>query len=172
MAGNVTSVAAAIARTASPTAQLTQATAERALVAGGSLSAGNIGAVGGQSLPVPEAPEVRQIDLAQIAERLNQMKQTLSHEHALAFGADYPAEFWIQAPLDGKPATCGNGSHVCFRVGSTDEVDAFHKAGLESGGTCGGEPGLRPEYHPSYYAAFLIDPDGHKIEALYYTEKI
>ena len=72
MAGNVTSVAAAIARTASPTAQFTQGTAEPALVAGGSLPAGNIGSAGGQALPVREAPEARQIDLAQIAERLNQ----------------------------------------------------------------------------------------------------
>ncbi len=96
------------------------------------------------------------------------MKQTLSHDHALAFGADYPAEFWIQAPIDGAPATCGNGTHICFRVGSKENVDSFHIAGIKNGGSCGGEPGMRPQYHPSYYAAFLIDPDGHKIEAVHF----
>ncbi len=98
------------------------------------------------------------------------MKQTLSHEGALAFGADYPAEFWIQAPIDGAPATCGNGTHICFRIDSKDAVDAFHKTGLNNGGTCAGKPGMRPHYHPNYYAAFLLDPDGHKIEALHYME--
>ena len=72
MAGNVTAVAAAIARTASPTAQLTQAASARPLVARDPLVAGNNGSTGGQGLPVRQAPAIREIDLAQIAERLNQ----------------------------------------------------------------------------------------------------
>ncbi len=99
------------------------------------------------------------------------LEQTLSHDGALAFGADYPAEFWIQTPIDGAPAASGNGTHICFRAGSKAAVDAFHKAGLENGGACAGKPGMRPQYHPNYYAAFLFDPDGHKVEALYYVDE-
>jgi flagellar protein FlaG len=72
MAGNVTSVAAAIARTASPTVQTVFAPNERAPAAREALVAGNIGSSGGQSLPVGEAPKAQKIDLQQIAERLNQ----------------------------------------------------------------------------------------------------
>lgn len=48
-------------------------------------------------------------------------------------------------------------------------VEAFHRAGLAAGGTDHGAPGIRP-YHPGYYAAFLIDPDGNNIEAVYHGE--
>lgn len=56
--------------------------------------------------------------------------------------------------------------HWCFRAPSREAVDAFHAAGLASGGTDDGPPGLRPHYHEGYYAAFLIDPDGNRIEAV------
>ena len=72
MAGNVTSVAAAIARTASPTAQTVLAPNGRAPAAQGNPVAGNIGSASGQSLPVAAAPRAEKIDLQQIAERLNQ----------------------------------------------------------------------------------------------------
>jgi catechol 2,3-dioxygenase-like lactoylglutathione lyase family enzyme len=57
--------------------------------------------------------------------------------------------------------------HCCLRAGSTTSVDAFHAAGLAAGGTSDGAPGLR-SYHPGYYAAFLLDPEGNKIEAVYH----
>ena len=57
--------------------------------------------------------------------------------------------------------------HVCFRAASEDMVKAFHAAGLASGGTDAGGPGLR-SYHPGYFAAFLRDPDGNKIEAVFH----
>lgn len=56
--------------------------------------------------------------------------------------------------------------HWCFRAPSRAAVDAFHAAGLAAGGRCDGPPGLRPEYHPAYYAAFLLDPDGNRVEAV------
>lgn len=56
--------------------------------------------------------------------------------------------------------------HRYFRAPSREAVDAFHAAGLAAGGRCDGKPGLRPHYHPSYYAAFLLDPDGNRIEAV------
>jgi catechol 2,3-dioxygenase-like lactoylglutathione lyase family enzyme len=56
--------------------------------------------------------------------------------------------------------------HVAFRVGSREAVDAFHRAGLAAGAKDNGPPGPRTQYTPSYYAAFLLDADGHNIEAM------
>ena len=58
--------------------------------------------------------------------------------------------------------------HVAFRARSEAAVDAFHAAALEAGGTDHGPPGLRPHYHAGYYAAFVLDPDGHNIEAVFH----
>lgn len=59
----------------------------------------------------------------------------------------------------------GEGFHLCFDAPDRAAVDAFHAAGLATGGTDNGAPGLRPDYGPDYYAAFLIDPDGYHLEA-------
>jgi catechol 2,3-dioxygenase-like lactoylglutathione lyase family enzyme len=56
--------------------------------------------------------------------------------------------------------------HLCFWARSRDEVDAFHRVGVEAGFRSNGEPGLR-DYAPGYYAAYLLDPEGNNIEALY-----
>ena len=58
------------------------------------------------------------------------------------------------------------GSHVAFAAADRAAVDAFHAAALAAGGRDNGKPGLRPEYHESYYGAFVIDPDGHHVEAV------
>ncbi|CCV15180.1 VOC family protein [Mesorhizobium sp. STM 4661] len=57
--------------------------------------------------------------------------------------------------------------HLAFQAGDRAVVDAFYRAGLDGGGTDNGAPGERP-YHPGYYAAFLLDPDGNNIEAVYH----
>jgi catechol 2,3-dioxygenase-like lactoylglutathione lyase family enzyme len=57
------------------------------------------------------------------------------------------------------------GSHLCFRAGDRGAVDAFHAAALAAGGRDDGKPGPR-HYHAAYYAAFVLDPDGHRIEAV------
>ncbi len=59
--------------------------------------------------------------------------------------------------------------HLAFQAKDRATVDAFHKAGLAHGGRDNGAPGERP-YHPGYYAAFLLDPDGNNIEAVYHGE--
>lgn len=59
--------------------------------------------------------------------------------------------------------------HWCFRAPDRKAVDAFHAAGLANGGRSDGAPGLR-DYHPAYYAAFLLDPDGNRIEAICHRE--
>lgn len=69
------------------------------------------------------------------------------------------------AQYEGKtPIT---SSHIAFRVESHDKVNAFHKAALEAGAKDNGAPGPRPQYTPNYYAGFILDPDGHNIEAMY-----
>jgi catechol 2,3-dioxygenase-like lactoylglutathione lyase family enzyme len=59
----------------------------------------------------------------------------------------------------------GPGFHIAFAAPSREAVDAFHKAALRLGGRDIGAPGLRPRYGPNYYAAFVLDPDGYKLEA-------
>lgn len=56
--------------------------------------------------------------------------------------------------------------HLAFTADSRRQVQEFHQAALQAGGTDNGPPGLRPQYHPNYYAAFVIGPDGHNIEAV------
>lgn len=56
--------------------------------------------------------------------------------------------------------------HLAFAAESREQVDAFYRAALEAGGRDNGPPGLRPQYHANYYAAFVIGPDGHNIEAV------
>ena len=79
---------------------------------------------------------------------------------AAGFGRDGKPDFWIGV---GK---IGTHTHVAFTTDSRAEVDAFHRAGLAAGARDNGAPGLRPHYHPNYYGAFLLDPDGHNIEAV------
>jgi len=62
--------------------------------------------------------------------------------------------------------------HWCFRAGSEAQVRAFFQAGIEAGGTADGEPGLRPHYHAGYYAAFLQDPEGNRVEAVFHRARI
>ena len=56
--------------------------------------------------------------------------------------------------------------HVAFAARSRAEVDAFYEAAMAAGGRDYGAPGLRPQYHAGYYGAFVLDPDGHDIEAV------
>lgn len=71
------------------------------------------------------------------------------------------SDLWIrQGDANGPPI------HLAFRVPSRAAVDAFHKAAIAAGGRDNGAPGLRPNYHPNYYGAYVLDPDGHNIEAV------
>ncbi|MBL8688877.1 MAG: VOC family protein [Rhodospirillaceae bacterium] len=58
-----------------------------------------------------------------------------------------------------------SGLHFCFVAPTRKSVDDFYAAGLKAGGRDNGKPGIRPNYGPTYYAAFVIDPDGYRIEA-------
>jgi catechol 2,3-dioxygenase-like lactoylglutathione lyase family enzyme len=72
--------------------------------------------------------------------------------------------------FESKHASPDPRRHWCFRAASEAQVNAFHAAGLAAGGTNEGAPGLR-NYHPQYYAAFLLDPEGNKIEAVFHHGK-
>lgn len=74
--------------------------------------------------------------------------------------------FSLETPVDGKPASAGNGVHIAFDAGGRDTVDKFYRVALQHGGTDAGAPGLRPEYDPHYYGAFILDFEGNKIEAV------
>ena len=86
-------------------------------------------------------------------------------------GSDYGAapgplgvEFTITT--EAKVKTPIPGAHLCFRAPDRQAVDAFYVAALVTGGRDDGAPGLRLKYHADYYCAFVLDPDGHRIEAV------
>lgn len=74
-------------------------------------------------------------------------------------------QFWAAAASRPVPADVESGLHFCFAAPTRTSVDAFHAAALKAGGKDNGAPGLRDSYGPNYYAAFVIDPDGYRIEA-------
>lgn len=94
-------------------------------------------------------------------------RKLFEYPGAIAYGKRFP-EFWVQTPIDGKAATVGNGTHLCFIATSKEAVHAFHEAALAAGATDDGPPGPRPQYSEGYYGAFARDPDGHKVEAAYF----
>jgi catechol 2,3-dioxygenase-like lactoylglutathione lyase family enzyme len=77
--------------------------------------------------------------------------------------------FSVETPVNGQPATAGNGVHIAFQARDRTMVQAFHRLGREHGGRDGGEPGLRPNYDANYYGAFIFDPDGNKVEAVTFS---
>ena len=78
----------------------------------------------------------------------------------IGYGAER-AEFWVNSGEAMKDHV-----HIAFAAKSRAAVHAIHKAGLAAGGRDNGGPGIREEYTPTYYAAFVLDPDGHNIEAV------
>ncbi|MFC7377322.1 VOC family protein [Brevundimonas sp. GCM10030266] len=93
----------------------------------------------------------------------------------IPLGGEAESYFWVDelfvSSADSEAATgkLTGRHHLAFQAGDRAMVEAFHKAGLAAGGTDNGAPGERP-YHPGYYAAFLLDPDGNNIEAVYHGE--
>ncbi|WP_319530112.1 VOC family protein [uncultured Cohaesibacter sp.] len=80
--------------------------------------------------------------------------------------SDPGGEFWIHKGTPTAPL-----AHFAFSATSREAVHAFHAAAIAAGGTNNGDPGLRPHYHDLYYAAFIRDPDGYGIEAVYHRAK-
>ena len=77
------------------------------------------------------------------------------------FGIGRKGSLWLRASGQQTPRT-----HICFRAQSRAAVRSFHASALLAGGVDHGAPGVREVYHPAYYAAFVLDPEGHNIEAV------
>ena len=88
-------------------------------------------------------------------------KALMDFGEAAGFGVPPKPDFWLGAGAPGEPK-----NHVAFRAATRAEVDAFYRAAIAAGGRDNGAPGLRPHYHANYYGAFVLDPDGHNIEAV------
>jgi catechol 2,3-dioxygenase-like lactoylglutathione lyase family enzyme len=93
------------------------------------------------------------------------LSRLVTRPATIGFGKSYP-EFWINLRADMAAVESGSGVHICLRAKSAGEVDAFHAAALQAGGRSDGAPGLRPHDRVRYYAAFVVDPDGNRIEAV------
>jgi catechol 2,3-dioxygenase-like lactoylglutathione lyase family enzyme len=83
------------------------------------------------------------------------------HTDVAGFGEPPKPDFWVSKGAANHPPM-----HVAFRVSSREQVDAFFKAAMAAGGRDNGAPGVRPHYHEHYYGAFVLDPDGHNVEAV------
>ena len=77
------------------------------------------------------------------------------------FGVAPKPDFWIAQSAPNEPRV-----HIAFRADTRSVVDAFYRAAIAAGGRDNGAPGIRPHYHDNYYGAFVLDPDGHNIEAV------
>jgi catechol 2,3-dioxygenase-like lactoylglutathione lyase family enzyme len=82
-------------------------------------------------------------------------------EQFAGYGVSPKAFFWI-----GRRDIPQTGAHIAFTAKDRATVDLFHREALAAGGIDNGGPGIRPNYHPNYYGAFVLDPDGHNIEAV------
>ena len=74
-------------------------------------------------------------------------------------------DLWIE-----EQETTGGTVHIAFSAPDRETVDAFHAAAVRAGGVDNGRPGLRPHYHSGYYAAFVLDPDGNNVEAVFHDD--
>ena len=83
------------------------------------------------------------------------------HSAAAGFGAGGKPDFWF-----GAEGAMNKPMHVAILAKDRAMVDAFYKAAMAAGGRDNGPPGIRPHYHANYYGAFVLDPDGHNIEAV------
>ena len=86
--------------------------------------------------------------------------------HHAGFGAHGKPAFWIGSVKAGSDEATQGDLHIALVARSRRDVDAFHAAALAAGASDNGAPGLRPHYHPNYFGAFVLDPDGHNIEAV------
>jgi len=83
------------------------------------------------------------------------------HADVAGFGDPPKPDFWVSSGTPNRPPI-----HIAFRVANRALVDAFYQAAIAAGGRDNGPPGIRSHYHPDYYGAFILDPDGHNIEAV------
>ena len=93
------------------------------------------------------------------------LSRLVTRPATIGFGKTY-SEFWINLRANMASVEEGSGVHIALRAKTAGDVDAFHAAALAAGGRSGGAPGIRPHDSVKYYAAFVVDPDGNRIEAV------
>ena len=86
---------------------------------------------------------------------------------AMGMGVPPKPDFWVAGGTANSPPL-----HIAFRAASRTQVDAFYRAAMAAGGRDNGPPGVREHYHPDYYGAFVLDPDGHNIEAVCHASPV
>jgi len=97
------------------------------------------------------------------------LSRLVTRPTTIGFGKTYP-EFWINLREGMAKVAQESGTHICLRAKTTAEVDAFHSAAIGAGGASDGAPGIRPHDRVTYYAAFVIDLDGNRIEAVTFPQ--
>jgi predicted lactoylglutathione lyase len=113
------------------------------------------------TLPISDYPKSKRFYSVVLA--------TLGYRNNMEYGASAGfndgknTDFWISKESSVVP------THLAFQAGSRQQVEAFHKTALAAGGQDNGGPGYR-DYSPGYYAAFVLDPDGNNIEAVWYDD--
>lgn len=106
-------------------------------------------------------------------ERSKRFYEAILGTLGIPWGGEGPGFFWADelfVSAADSPAATGRLTgrvHFALQAQDKDSVERFHRAGVEAGGLDNGAPGERP-YHPGYYAAFLLDPDGNNVEAVYH----
>lgn len=92
---------------------------------------------------------------------IRELPANILPQGAMGMGVPPKPDFWVAGGTSNPPRT-----HIAFRAADRAQVEAFYKAALAAGGRDNGPPGVRAHYHPNYYGAFVLDPDGHNIEAV------
>jgi len=92
-------------------------------------------------------------------------RRVFEDDTAIGYGVEDDKDL-LCLKLRPEASAPGDGFHLALRAPSRAAAAAFHAAGMRAGGADNGEPGLREDYGDHYYAAFLVDPDGHRIEAV------
>jgi catechol 2,3-dioxygenase-like lactoylglutathione lyase family enzyme len=90
-----------------------------------------------------------------------ELPSSIAPQGAMGLGVPPKPDFWVAGGKPNAPPL-----HVAFRAANRAQVDAFYHAAMAAGGRDNGAPGIRAHYHPNYYGAFVLDPDGHNIEAV------
>ncbi len=107
-------------------------------------------------------------------ERSKRFYQAVLEPFGIPIAGEGPGFFWAdEFVVSGIDSPAANGvvtgrHHLAFQAKDRETVERFHRAALAAGGTDNGAPGLRAQYHPGYYAAFVLDPDGNNVEAVFH----
>jgi predicted lactoylglutathione lyase len=111
------------------------------------------------SLPVSDLPKSKSFYLKALSPL--GYRNNMEYDEAAGFNDGTNTDFWISKHDTVAP------THIAFEANSSAQVEQFYKAALAAGGEDNGAPGYR-DYWPGYYAAFVHDPDGHNVEAVWY----